>query len=282
MKKRIMILALASLTISMCSCTMEINLNGSSYSASTETSISDKKEEKSDKKNEVSAEKDTDKKQNTNKKDESSSKADKKEEETTTKPTEKTTESEKIESPFDESDYPSISLGTGGVEINSDIDEKSDKELISVATDLYKRACETEWSYHVGSPYKLDYSTTVEGNFGWEYSLVDDPSITTLDDVIEDYYKVFSHAYGNDLDELYIEKNGSVYALAGDRGSDIFYEGFRITEVSRKTESEIFFTVENYYDDSSDDPHIEPVVEGTFSIVKNGNSWRVGKFKLPY
>jgi len=289
MKKRILILALATLTMSMYSCTMEVNLNGSSYSTSTGKSDSNKNEESSSDKKEKNADKESNNKEkdtDADKKEEATSKSDEKEEEiapSTEPATEKSTDIGEIESPFEPSDFsPSFSFGTGGVQINSDINQNDDKELISVATDMYKLACETEWNYHIGCPYKLDYESTVEGDFGWQYSLVDEPSITSFADVEKDYYKVFSEKYGNDLDELFIEKDGNVYALAAERGSDIFYQGFKITEVSENTGSEVFFTVENYYDASSGDPHIIPVETSTFSIVKDGNSWRAGEFKLPY
>ena len=288
MKKAILISTLALISLSLFSCSMEVSVNGKEYSAGKKKTESAKSAENLSAKeteNEPQEEKaPSDDEAETP----TESKETDKTEVKTTKSTEASTTAKKAEkkkmvSPFEPVDFSdSFTLGTGGVKINSDINQDDDDELISVATDLYQLACETDWNFHVGCPYDIDTNSTIESDFGWEYSLITDPSISSFSDVERDYYKVFSESYGNDLDELYIEKNGNVYALAGDRGADIYYKGFKVTGISGKSNSEILFTVENYYSDDADDNYTVPVDECTFSIVKKGESWRVGKFQLPY
>lgn len=161
---------------------------------------------------------------------------------------------------------------------------KSEEELlIDEAQKLFDKACETNWSFHVGSPYNLDYNTYIENNFGWQYYLVTDSGINSIADVEADYFKVFSSSYGSDLAEIYMEKDGRVYALDGARGADIFYVDSAVVGIKSRSDSEIVFTVENYYngDDFTGAGDITETDE--FSVViESDGSWRAGKFSLPY
>lgn len=164
-----------------------------------------------------------------------------------------------------------------------DAESSLDSELISAAQILYEAACDTSWRFHVGCPYSLDYDSYTENDLGWQYYLVTDESISSIADVEADYNKVFSETYANDLSEIYIERDGRVYALDGERGADIYYIGSKVTGISERAEGEIFFTVENYY--SGDDM----LGEGDFTktaefsaVISADGSWRAGKFTLPY
>ncbi|MBR6792253.1 MAG: hypothetical protein IKM49_03925 [Ruminococcus sp.] len=161
--------------------------------------------------------------------------------------------------------------------------DADDNTVLSEAQKLFEMACDTEWKFHVGCPYKLDPTQYVTNNFGWEFYLVTDSGINSVADVEQDYYKVFSESYGNDLSELYMEKNGRVYALDGARGGDIYYTGSKITEIKSRTDTEIFFTVENYYsgDDFTGEGAYTEKTEFSAVIGKDG-AWRAGEFTLPY
>lgn len=164
------------------------------------------------------------------------------------------------------------------------VDENTpDSELISTAQKLFETACTTNWNYHVGCPYTLDYETYVQNRLGWQYYLITDSSIETFEDVVADYQKVFSDKYGNDLNELYLEKEGKVYALDGARGSNVYYLSSKVTAVKERSGNEIFFEVEDYYsgDDFSGDKSVTEKREFSAVISENG-SWRAGKFTLPY
>ena len=100
-------------------------------------------------------------------------------------------------------------------------------------------------------------------------------------DVERDYFKVFSDRYPNDLSSIYIDNGNGVYAFSGGRGSDLYYSASKIVSLDSKNDGEIFFTVENYYDgsDFSSEPYTQT---DTFSVVTDGNTWKAGKFTLPY
>jgi hypothetical protein len=167
--------------------------------------------------------------------------------------------------------------------VSDNIQSEDDSELLKKAQDLFDTACVTDWNFHVGCPYNLDFNTYIENNFGWQFYLVTDDNINSLDDVKADYFKVFSSSYGCDLEQIYMEENGRVYALNGERGSNIFYIRSEVTAVRQKTDTEIFFTVTNYY--SGDDYNIDESYEETadFSAVIGDNGkWYAGEFTLPY
>lgn len=170
-----------------------------------------------------------------------------------------------------------------GAVIFTDSVSASDSVLILAGQALFEAACKTNWDFHVGCPYELDYNTTVNNEYGWEFYLVTSEGISSIADVEADYFKVFSESCGSDLSEIYMESGGRVYALSGERGQNIYYTGSAVTAVESRTENEIFFTVENYYsgDDFSGEGNITK--SDVFSaVISSDGSWRAGKFSLPY
>ncbi len=167
-------------------------------------------------------------------------------------------------------------------EDDPEFEEKLDDEVIAAAQLLFETACETEWKFTVGSPYSLDTSQYVTNEYDWQYYLVTDEGINSLDDVRADFHRVFSEEYDDTLDELYIEKGGRVYCLNGARGSDIFYEGSEITEITGRSDGEIRFKVVSSYNGASfgGEAYTE---ETEFVIIRESDgAWRVSEFKLPY
>ncbi len=161
--------------------------------------------------------------------------------------------------------------------------DADDNTVLTEAQKLFEMACETDWKFHVGCPYKLDTAQYITNNFGWEFYLVTDSGINSIADVEQDYYKVFSSSYGSDLSELYMEKNGRVYALDGARGGDIYYTGSKVTEIKSRTDTEIFFTVENYYSGNDFTGEGAYTEKTEFSaVIGDDGAWRAGEFTLPY
>ncbi len=161
--------------------------------------------------------------------------------------------------------------------------EHSDDTLIAAAQALFESACETEWRYTVGCPYAVDYNTYIENEFEWQFYKITDGSIDSFSDIEADYYKVFSSEYPNKLADLYKEKDGSVYALCGERGSDLYYVESVITGISEKSDTEITFTVENHYsgtDFTGEEPYSE--TDEFTVVVYDDGTWRAGEFNLPY
>jgi len=169
----------------------------------------------------------------------------------------------------------------GAVIMNVEKDTDESK-IIAAAQELYENACKTEFYYHVGCPYNLDYNSHVENEYGWQYYLVTDEGYTSIADVEKDYYKIFAEERGNDLSEIYIEQDGRLYALDGARGANIFYENSEVTGITEKTDDKITFTVDNHY--SGDDMNPDAPVTETeqFSVIIKNGEWRVSEFYLPY
>lgn len=157
-----------------------------------------------------------------------------------------------------------------------------DEDVIAAAQQLFEKACETEWNFTVGSPYPLDTSEYFSNKYGWQFYLVTAEGINSLADVRADYHNVFSKDYEDTLDELYMEQGGRVYCLNGARGSDIFYEGSEVVEITGRDEGEIRFKVVDSYNGASfgGEAYTE---EREFVIVKESDGkWKVSEFKLPY
>lgn len=163
----------------------------------------------------------------------------------------------------------------------ADFEQQLDESVLAAAQMMFDLACETEWSFTVGSPYPLDFSQHVENEFNWYFYLITADGINSLDDVRADYHKVFSESYSDTLDEVFMEKNGHAYCLNGERGSNIFYESSVVSEIAGRSEGEIRFKVVNSYngDGFDDAPYSE---EEDFVIVKENGEWRVSEFRLPY
>ena len=161
--------------------------------------------------------------------------------------------------------------------------EMDDDELLYIAQQLYDTSCEMYWNFHVGCPYNLDHESFTENQYGWQYYLIIDEGINSLADVERDYHTIFSDIYPNELNELFIESDGRVYALDGGRGANIYYDHSEVNKIVSKTENEIFFTVEVFYkgdDYTGTGPYS---VEQDFSVVINEDgNWFTGLFTLPY
>lgn len=171
----------------------------------------------------------------------------------------------------------------GAVVFQGDLNNAPDRLLISAAQALFESACRTEWRYTVDCPYSIDKDSYIENSFGWRFYRITNSSVSSFDDVKNDYRKVFSGKYPDQLADYYKEQNGAVYALNGARGSDLYYSVSKITAIESKTDDEIFFTVEHYYDGSDYDGSKPYTETETFSaVIGSDGVWKAGKFRLPY
>ena len=170
----------------------------------------------------------------------------------------------------------------GAVVFSEDSSKADDKTLIAAAQALFESACRTEMKFTVGCPFETDYNDYIENDLSWRFYRITDSKIHSFSDVMNEYHKVFSDSHANELASLYMDKNGSAYALCGNRGGNIYYSSSKVTEIKSKSDNEIVFTVENYYD--GDDYGQAPYTEtDEFSVViGSDNVWKAGKFNLPY
>lgn len=170
----------------------------------------------------------------------------------------------------------------GAVVFTEDSSKADDKTLIAAAQALFESACRTEMKFTVSCPFETDESDYIENSYSWRFYRITDSRIHSVSDVMNEYHKVFSESHSNDLASLYLDSNGSAYALCGNRGADFYYSSSRVTGIKSKSDSEIVFTVENYYD--GDDYGQAPYTEtDEFSaVIGRDNVWRAGIFNLPY
>lgn len=171
----------------------------------------------------------------------------------------------------------------GALQFDEEPQTDNKQLMMSAGQALFESACRTQWLYTVGCPYSLDMNSTAQNGFGWTYYKITDENIHSFADIENDYYEVFSDRYPNeDLKMLYLELDGAVYALNGQREINPYYSVSKIVDIQSQTNDEIFFTVENHYegtDISPDEPYSE---KDTFSMVISENKIRAGQFKLPY
>lgn len=185
--------------------------------------------------------------------------------------------------PTEEETSPEEETETPSSDASGYIEEASDEELIANAQELFEKACRTDWDFHVGCPYNLNYDSGVVNDLGWTFYLITDSGINGIADVEADYYEVFSERYGNDLGEIFLEEEGRVFALDGARGADIYYTGSKVVAVEERGEDEIFFTVENYYCGDDYDPSASYTENASFSaVIGEDGKWYAGEFTLPY
>lgn len=171
----------------------------------------------------------------------------------------------------------------GALQFDEEPQTDNEQLMMSAGQALFESACRTQWLYTVGCPYSLDMNSTAQNGFGWTYYKITDENIHSFADIENDYYEVFSDRYPNeDLKMLYLELDGAVYALNGQREINPYYSVSKIVDIQSQTNDEIFFTVENHYEGTDISPN-EPYSEkDTFSMVISENKIRAGQFKLPY
>lgn len=154
--------------------------------------------------------------------------------------------------------------------------DASDNELISKAQSMFDEAVEVYNKFIYDGAYQTDDSELYFSDNGESMLKITDPSVTSVEDVVNDFEKYFSEKYEDPVPMCYIESNGNVYYIQTDRGSDASYVSTTITGITKKTDDEVFFTAVSSYDDGT-------TKENTYSLVygENGVEWKTGEFKLP-
>ena len=171
--------------------------------------------------------------------------------------------------------------GSGAIVFDAPAGDQSEATLIAAAQALYESAHETSLKFSIGCPYPYDSENYVEGSYGWQYYLVTQSGINSVADVKADYHRVFSDKYPDHLDETYLDSNGRVYCLCGERGTNIYYVKSEVISLDGKNDDELFFTVRDYYD-GSDWGESATTEDRTFSAVIDADgTWRAGAFTLP-
>ena len=166
---------------------------------------------------------------------------------------------------------------------DGDSSGQDDATLIAAAQALYESACQTEWTYSVGTPYQYDTEDHIENEYGWEFYHVTSEGVESLADVERDYYTVFSDKYPNHISDLYMESDGKLYVVVAERGMDLYYSASKVKRVVSRTDDEIVFEVENFYTGTDIDGSASYSRVDEFSVVvEDDGTWKAGRFVMPY
>lgn len=170
----------------------------------------------------------------------------------------------------------------GAVVFEADTETADDSTLMAAAQAIFDSACRTQMDFTVGCPFEVDLNDYISNDFDWHFYRITDSSISSYSDVENAYHKVFSDRYDNQLSSLYIEKNGAVYALCGNRGSNIYYSWSKVTGIKSRSDDEIVFTVDNHYTGSDYGEGAHTETDDFSVVIGKDNVWKAGQFLLPY
>lgn len=174
-----------------------------------------------------------------------------------------------------------------------------DAELIARANEYHTLAHNQDWVIrtNLGSVMEVDKKPVYDSDGNWyggytlNYTynesgdyigiLITEPGITTFEDVMNTI-GTFDRSYYEKYRSAFTEYNGRVYWMAGQRGSNIFFTGSEVTEITGRTANEIIFKVEDHYDGTDIDGTAPWTEEREFAVaVQPDGSWKVSRFTLP-
>lgn len=149
-------------------------------------------------------------------------------------------------------------------------------EWLEKAQELYETAAKTMFQYCCTSQmFQYDFSDSNQPNY---YHITD---YDTIADATKPYYDVFSRkSHSDDFDTLLLEADGKLYGLAGDRGSDISYQGATVTALESATADTLTFTVALTY--TGTDGEDSTTKNDSFSLYLEDGVWKLDTFTLPY
>lgn len=148
---------------------------------------------------------------------------------------------------------------------------RTESEWLEIAQPLYKEGCDIAFRYLcTGSEFPFDRANL---------EIIDKTYFLTtcgsFDDATKQYYELFDREYHkNDFDGLLLEQGGRLYAARAARGMDMTYLSSEVEKLVSVSDDEVVFSVLVEYEDGS--------TEMEFSIIPDGDSWKIGKFTLPY
>lgn len=153
--------------------------------------------------------------------------------------------------------------------------EISETEDIQAAGELqYEKSCQVTWNMLIGCPYNLDYNTMTNSGA----VLINDPAVSSLDDIKEDYCQVFATPDAG-LYEKYFESESGVYCFDGGRGSNIYYVSTDLELVSESETQAVFNAVSHYADPETGEAQEDKTCE--FVMIRSDGEWKTQTFTLP-
>lgn len=157
-----------------------------------------------------------------------------------------------------------------------------DEDIENLGAAMFEQACELYFATYccTGGVYAYDAQQAITTEEGAEAYLVTDPAVKSLADVRAQFHQVFAADFPEQLDTRYTEKDGKLYTISGDRGSDIEYTGSQVKFVS-KTEKKLVFEATSFFC-NPDDFSVLPDQVNAFTLTLEADGWRVSAFTLPY
>lgn len=157
----------------------------------------------------------------------------------------------------------------------ADDDSSQSQDIEAIGNALFEKSCQVTWNMLIDCPYDLNYDTmTTSGAV-----LIDDPAVTCLQDIINDYCQVFDTP-NSSLYEKYFESENGVYCFDGGRGADRYYSDTKLVLISQ-TETEAVFNAISYHKDPDTEECGKDEIN-EFVIVKSDGVWKTKTFTLPY
>ncbi len=161
------------------------------------------------------------------------------------------------------------------------IDEYTDEQLLEIAREQYRTACEMTEKYLSGKVYMFDRTKSIDRGGETAY-LVNDSMISSIDDVMKEWLSVFDTEYielYNDMFSHYFPEGDNVWVIPCEYDLNEKYIDTVISQIVSRNENEVKFKVVSRYQTSDGS---QKIIELPFSIIYGANVFKVGTFVMPY
>lgn len=149
------------------------------------------------------------------------------------------------------------------------------KELTSIAEDLYYKACGKYRNVLIDCYYGVDLYDCVVDETGKKYFLVTDDAYNTIQDVLTDWNSIFSKPLDSLVNSSYLEYDGCLYGYTAIKQQNTNYNSSNLEYYSNNSNEVTFKVVADY---SSG----EKIFKFSIEYFPDIHEWRVSKFTMPY
>lgn len=161
------------------------------------------------------------------------------------------------------------------------INEFTDEQILDSARDLYVRCLEMSEKFLSASAFDTDSEVSMDRN-GKTVYLLSDSRVKSMDDIYSEWMTVFNKKYFDEKSDYfssYFSEDNSIWAETVPYEADPSYiDTVLIKVLSRKDNEAEIQAVSTYQNDDDSLSKSEDV----FSIIYSSNTFRAGKFKMPY
>lgn len=161
------------------------------------------------------------------------------------------------------------------------INEFTDEQILASARDLYVQCLAVSEKYLSGCVFETDSSVSLDHE-GKVLYMVSDSRINSFDDVYSEWMTVFNKDYSKEQSDCfsrYFWEDNKVWADTDPYKPDLSYIDTVLVKVlSRKDNEAEIQAVSTYQKEDGSLSKSDDV----FSVVYSSNTFRAGKFKMPY